>query len=94
MSEEMKKIDVDSLEEVSGGKKHNTGHRDGIEDCPPGTIEVKNEQLSNKHEKRHKCPNCDNKHGLEDHYFYMVDTSTLVEGQSCPKCGYRWITHG
>lgn len=94
MSEEMKKVDVDSLEEVSGGKKHHTGHRDSLSDCPPGTIEVKNEQLSNKHEKRKKCPNCKAEHGLEEHYFYMVDTQTLVEGQICTKCQYKWITHG
>ncbi len=94
MSEEMKKVLDEELGEVSGGKHHNTGHRGGIEECPPGTIEIKNEQLKNAHEKKKKCPHCDNKKGLEEHMFYMVDTHTLVEGQSCPKCGGRWITHG
>ncbi len=89
MSEEMKKIDIEGLEEVSGGKDH----REGIEDCPPGTIEVKNEQLKNTHKHMKKCPKCKNTKGLEDHRYYMVDTKTLVEGQSCP-CGFRWITHG
>ncbi len=94
MSEEMKKIDAEELEEVSGGKGHKTGRRDRIEDCPPGTIEVKNEQLKNTGGTKKHCPYCDTKHGLENHMFFMADTKMLVEGQVCTKCGKRWITHG
>lgn len=94
MSEEMKKVDLDELDEVSGGKSGKHGHRNSLSECPEGTIEIKNEQLKNTHGHKDKCPFCDNKKGLVDHFYFMVDTSTLVEGQECPKCNGRWISHG
>ena len=90
MSDELRKIDPEELNSASGGKDH----RESVLDCPPGTIEIKNEQLKNTHEHRKKCPFCDNKKGLEDHKYFMVDTKTLIDGQYCPKCEKRWITHG
>lgn len=94
MSEELKKLNSGELEEVSGGK-HNHKAQDvsSLADCPPGTIEIKNETLRNYHEKKKKCKgdNCDSK-DLRTVNFYMVDTGKLVEGQICNKCGARWLT--
>ncbi len=91
----MKKVDFDELSDVSGGKSSGKrGHRDSLSECPEGTIEIKNEQLHNAHGHKKKCPFCDARKGLVDHFYFMVDTSTLVEGQECTKCGKRWISHG
>lgn len=95
MSEEMKRLENEELDNVIGGKKSSRhGHRDSIDDCPPGTIEVKNEQLKNTHGYVEKCPYCGAKHNIERQSYYMVDTSTLVEGQYCNNCNKRWIAKG
>ena len=90
-------LDDDELEQVSGGHGHegDPGKRNGIFDCPPGTIEVKNEQYPNEGHHHKHCPNCDAGKGqLEDRFFFFVDTGELCQGQECHSCGARWITRG
>ena len=94
MSEEMKKLDNEDLESISGGKHHHSYEiRESLADCPPGTIEVKNDVLRNTHEKKKHCQgdNCDST-DLSDVDLYIVDTQRLVSGQKCNKCGAMWIT--
>ena len=92
MSEEMKKLDNEELESISGGKHHSYEIRESIADCPPGTIEVKNDVLRNTHEKKSKCQadGCDST-DLSTVDLYIVDTKRLVQGQKCNKCGAMWI---
>ncbi len=92
MSWEANILNEQDLEKVTGGH-HETGSRSGINDCPPGTIEVKNELYPNEGHKHKHCINCDSK-DLTDRFFFMVDTGTLFEGQECEACHTRWITHG
>ncbi len=93
MSEEMKKMEIGELEEVAGGKKHHKhkSEKKSIADCAPGTIEVKNEQYDNFHEKKKKCKKCGSKDVIDRRYF-MVDTGIETDGQECNACHYRWLT--
>ena len=93
MADDMKKVGVDELEEVAGGKKkhHNYEEKADIASCPPGTIEVKNESLTNYHETKKKCPNCKSEK-IETKSFFINETGRLVDGQECNECHTRWIT--
>ncbi len=88
----MKKVGVDELEEVAGGKHkhHHKSEVSSIAECPPGTIEIKNEVLQNYHDPKKKCPECGS-HDLETVEYYIVDTKILARGQKCPN-GHRWLT--
>ena len=88
----MKKVGNEELEEVAGGKHkhHHKTEVSSIAECPPGTVEIKNETLKNYHENQKKCHECGSK-DLEEKQFYMVDTGILARGQQCPN-GHRWLT--
>ncbi len=92
MSEEKQMLTMEDLENVSGGHKK----VNGIEDCPEGTEEVKNEMLPKYKHHRKECinPECNSKTTLVDKKYFIVDFGrVLVDGQCCTKCGARWIIH-
>ena len=87
MSEEKNKLTLEDLEAVSGGKDRK--RVSGLEECPPGTIEIKNMDLKRHHHHLKKCERC-NGTELENVHCLIVDFGMyLVEGQRC-KCGEIW----
>ena len=88
MADVNRKIPDDILELISGGHEEVVSD---ISQCPPGTIECKNDVDWPPTEGHHNHCIKDKKHGKpNDATFYVLDWGVWVTGQICPVCGAYW----